>query len=84
LLRQENILPSALIWELFRSILLHSKKLYKRLLMPKEKINVLFYTPDVKLLIAGTALGGLCAWDAQTYILKAKWNDQKAEFGRPP
>ena len=56
------------------------QKIVQTLTDAKEKINVLFYTPDVKLLIAGTALGGLCAWDAQTYILKAKWNDQKGRI----
>ncbi|MFZ1976672.1 MAG: caspase family protein, partial [Bacteroidota bacterium] len=46
----------------------------------KEKISILSYTSDGKLLIAGTALGGLYVWDAQTYLLKAKWNDQKGKI----
>ncbi len=46
----------------------------------KEKISVLSYTADEKLLIAGTALGGLYAWDAQTNLLKARWNDQKGRI----
>ncbi len=46
----------------------------------EEKINVLSYSSDEKLLIAGTDSGYLYVWDAQTYILKAKWDDQQGKI----